>query len=111
MHAGVRVLILPGILALQSVSQSQYAVSPVWELGSARIRTGDHACTCIDEGELKPGEKFEQFTPGPSREELNHMLNLPELKIPPTCRFRSPSFDVLAEIELERIGTREPVKL
>jgi hypothetical protein len=24
-----------------------------------------------------PGEEFEQFRPGPSREELNHMLNPP----------------------------------
>jgi molybdopterin converting factor small subunit len=37
-------------------------------------------------------------------------LNLPK-NTPPTCRFRSPSFDVLAESKLERIGTREPVVL
>jgi hypothetical protein len=24
------------------------------------------------------GEEFEQFRPGPSREELNHMLHLPQ---------------------------------
>jgi hypothetical protein len=24
------------------------------------------------------GEEFEQFRPGPSRDELNHMLNLPK---------------------------------
>jgi hypothetical protein len=57
------------------------------------------------------GGEFEQFRLGPSREELSHMVNLPKQKIPPTCRFRSPSFDVLAEIKLERISTREPVML
>jgi hypothetical protein len=25
-----------------------------------------------------PGEEFEQFRPGPIREELNHMLNVPQ---------------------------------
>jgi hypothetical protein len=45
-----------------------------WEWDS----TGEKGGASSSIGTQNLGEKFEQFTPGPSREELNHMLNLPQ---------------------------------